>query len=366
MAEKAKPRGQPPKVAKTTHKTVVEEHPTTMKEGPTVAPAPQMQPKWKYTAKLIPEDEELTQTNQSMETNESQPQKSPTNQNMSPSKDQSESDTTSEEESSGDHRQANSTSPNREGERQKRQQQTSHITRDILLTRGISEADLQRWEEMDLSCEQINRWHKEGFCPAKAALWNQEGFLARKARQWKAIRCTNKISPEASLEWIQGGLSIYKAVEYHMASVPSTFLSAIRALGMQAEVLSEFFDSFQIGKVAMEWEKCGITPKEAGPWIKATFSHKEAQSWSYTGIAPGNVSILKKNNWNPTMVGQWGPLKKWSQEEATKWMAGGFKAHEMMYWKAKEVSLKDTAEWARMGAMSTTHMAMGETPITAD
>ncbi|KAJ9071412.1 hypothetical protein DSO57_1037188 [Entomophthora muscae] len=103
-----------------------------------------MQPKWKYTAELIPEDEESTQTNQSMETNKSQPHKTPTNQNMAPRKDQSESDITSEEESSGDHRRANSASPNREGERQTRQQQTSHITRDILLTRGISEADLQR------------------------------------------------------------------------------------------------------------------------------------------------------------------------------------------------------------------------------
>ncbi|KAJ9073828.1 hypothetical protein DSO57_1012363 [Entomophthora muscae] len=217
---------------------------------------------------------------------------------MSPNKDQLELDTTSEEESSDDHRRAKSASPKREG--QTRHQCTSHITRDILLTRGIAEADLQRLEEMDLSCEQINRWHKEGFCPAKAALWNQEGFSARKARQWKAIQCTvswavffkenslsikkaalwrstqlnirgiqytlkNKISPEASLEWIQGGLSIYEAVEYHMASVPSMFLSSIKALGMQAEVLSEFFDLFQIGKVAMEWVKCGITQRFLPP-----------------------------------------------------------------------------------------------------
>ncbi|KAJ9090104.1 hypothetical protein DSO57_1006173 [Entomophthora muscae] len=66
------------------------------------------------------------------------------------------------------------------------------------------------------------------------------------------------------------------------------------------------------------------------------------------------------------MVGQWETFKKWSPEEATKWMAGGFKAHKIKYWKAKEVSLKDAAEWARMGVTSTTHMAMRETLITAD
>ncbi|KAJ9083920.1 hypothetical protein DSO57_1029628 [Entomophthora muscae] len=36
----------------------------------------------------------------------------------------------------------------------------------------------------------------------------------------------------------------------------------------------------------------------------------------------------------------------------------------MKYWKSKEVSLKDAAEWARMGITSTNHMAMEDTPIT--
>ncbi|KAJ9073829.1 hypothetical protein DSO57_1012364 [Entomophthora muscae] len=79
MAEKAKTRGQPPKVAKTTHNTAVNKNPTAMEEEPTVTPSPQTHPEWKDVAKLIPEDEELTQTNQSMGTKKSHPEKSPTN-----------------------------------------------------------------------------------------------------------------------------------------------------------------------------------------------------------------------------------------------------------------------------------------------
>ncbi|KAJ9089005.1 hypothetical protein DSO57_1017283 [Entomophthora muscae] len=180
MAEKAKPRGRPPKVTKTTHETAVEDNTTAMEEEPKATPAPQTQPEWKDAAELTPEDGVSTQKNQSMETNKSLPDESSTNHNMSTNKDQSELDTTSKEESPDDHRRANSASPNREG--QTRHQCPSYITRDILLTRGIAEADLQRWEEMDLPCEQINRWHKEGFCPAEVALWNHEGFSARKAR----------------------------------------------------------------------------------------------------------------------------------------------------------------------------------------
>ncbi|KAJ9074849.1 hypothetical protein DSO57_1002279 [Entomophthora muscae] len=126
----------------------------------------QTQPEWKEAAELIPEDETLAQTNQSMETNESPQIPEPTNEPTPHRMDQSESDTTSEEEG---HRKAKSVNSDRERGRQTRNQSAT-ITREILLTRGIAEADLERWEEMDLSCAQINRWHKEGFRPAEAAL----------------------------------------------------------------------------------------------------------------------------------------------------------------------------------------------------
>ncbi|KAJ9056990.1 hypothetical protein DSO57_1026841 [Entomophthora muscae] len=351
MAEKARPksRGRPPKVAKTTHEPTIEEPLPVMGEDtqelPEVA-TPPTQPEWKDAAELIPEDEDQTQSNQSMETDESPQIPSPANESDTKKTHQSDSDTTSEDESLNEMKEdtmrTNSASPNREGGRQPRSKPTSQLTRDILLARGISEADLERWEEMDLSCAQISSWHKEGFRPAEAALWNQEGFSARKARQWKAIRCTvswavffkeagmlikraapwrttqmniigihyalkHKISPETSLEWIKGGLGIYKAVKYHEAAVPSSFSAAIKELGMQADVLSEFFDSFRIGEVAMKWAKCGIEPKvaklwanigfspeEAHPWIKHTFTHTEARTWSYTGIPPEDAATLKQ------------------------------------------------------------------------
>ncbi|KAJ9071413.1 hypothetical protein DSO57_1037189 [Entomophthora muscae] len=119
--------------------------------------------------------------------------------------------------------------------------------------------------------------------------FKENGLSIKKEALWRATQLNirgiqyalkNKISPEASLEWIQGGLSIYEAVEYHMASVPSTFSSIIKALGMQAEVLSEFFDLFQIGKVAMEWAKCRITPK--------------IEKWSNVGFSPRKRDLGSK------------------------------------------------------------------------
>ncbi|KAJ9062948.1 hypothetical protein DSO57_1005186 [Entomophthora muscae] len=326
MAEKARPksRGCPPKVAKTTHEPTIEEPLPVVGEDTQELPEiaiPPTQPEWKDAAELIPEDEDQTQSNQSMEMDESPQIPSLANESNPKKIHQSDSGTTSEDELLNglkeDTMRANSASPNREGGRQPRSKPTSQITREILLTRGISEEDLERWEEMDLSCAQINSWHKEGFQPAEAALWNQEGFLARKARQWKAICCT--ISPETSLKWIKGGLSIYKAVEYHKAAVLSSFSSAIKELGMQVVVLLEFFDSFRIGEIAMKYAKCGIEPKvakiwanigfspeEAHPWIKHAFTHTEARTWSYTGIPPEDAATLK--NLEPNKSRSVGPV----------------------------------------------------------
>ncbi|KAJ9086707.1 hypothetical protein DSO57_1000964 [Entomophthora muscae] len=123
LTPRPKGRDRPPKVAKTTHEPTIEEHhPGTeeaTQEVPEV-PTPKIQPEWKEAAELIPEDEDLTQINQSMETNKSPPDAPPINQKMPPKIDQSESDTTSEDGSldgqNNDHRRAKSASPNREGE----------------------------------------------------------------------------------------------------------------------------------------------------------------------------------------------------------------------------------------------------------
>ncbi|KAJ9079349.1 hypothetical protein DSO57_1036256 [Entomophthora muscae] len=116
LTPRPKSRDCPPKVAKTTHGPTIEEHHPGTEEATQEVPEPEC----KEAAKLIPEDEDLTQINQSMETNESPPDAPPTNQKMSPKMDQSESDTTSEDKSldgqNNDHRRAKSASPNREGE----------------------------------------------------------------------------------------------------------------------------------------------------------------------------------------------------------------------------------------------------------
>ncbi|KAJ9074394.1 hypothetical protein DSO57_1006953 [Entomophthora muscae] len=89
----------------------------------------------------------------------------------------------------------------------------------------------------------------------------------------------NKVTPEVALEWLRGGLSIYEAVEFHMASVPSKYSEAIKALGLPAEELSESFDSFRIGEIAMEWARCGVTSQTAKLWSNIGFTPQEAKPW---------------------------------------------------------------------------------------